>query len=83
MVSHSVAHKGATGLLSHGETETNERQRQRDREEREENKKRWNGTEKWREGVNTYTQHLFLSGRRGGREVRRGGEQGRLLSPVQ
>lgn len=39
------------------------------------------GTEKWREGVNIYTQYLFLSGEEGrGRGVGRGGEQDRLLS---
>lgn len=67
----------ATGLLSHGETETNERQRQRDREKREEDKKRWNGTEKWREGVSIYIQHLFLSGEEGKGRGERGGDRRR------
>lgn len=74
----------ATGLLSHGETETNGRQRQRDRKKEKKTKRggmgRRNGEKELAYSYNTCSYQMR---RGGGREVRRGGGRGILLSPVQ
>lgn len=53
--------------------------RGRETEEREKDKKRWNETEKWREGVNIHITLVLI--RRGGRGMEgSGGGQGGLIT---